>query len=556
MKPFWRYKINKVIFSPQPFLREFMNEVGFRFDKESGTTLKTTDTNKTLYDVYEDQEIFRYVLNFLETSKRDHFEEGGKFFVEDCDFDDVMDEWMMNGSSFLVKVLKSVSIIKPFTTGNLFRDTYKECFLSFKNGVVKVTKDSVELMDFSVIGKKYRYSNSLIHKENKQEKWDGNIKIDQKSIDGEFEMLCKVSTSLPNNRSDDSFSDDNPPSYGKDYYFNEDGFNTLISGIGYLIHRKMDTGEGKLVLLQDRYMDGKTRSGGNGKSLIANALRCVQSVVEIQSDSVTMKQWCHSEVKLGTRSIFYDEISKKQGLTLSEIYTNITSQVTIQRKNENSITLRGDDVPKLLGGSNYMVYDPKSSSDLRRLHIVEFSNLGSFHKGEINESWGSHKKLFGNNNDWNQKDWNDFYNFLFRCIQFYLKNKLVEDPNPYWKTSVRFGELHQNYGEFEVSWGMKYMKKDRISKNHYIEDDCPFSFELYNQLRSEVPNTRLDETRMKQMFYDLCLQLGYEYNPTKSHNGNSPNKRKLQRTHKVKGKNEGQKHCIHITHPKDPAIAD
>ena len=56
---------------------------------------------------------------------------------------------------------------------------------------------------------------------------------------------------------------------------------------------------------------------------------------------------------------------------------------------------------------------------------------------------------------------------------------------------------------------------------------------------------------MKQMFYDLCNMLRYEYNPSKSHNGDSPNKRKLQRTHKEQGK---QLHCIHITHSKDPAI--
>jgi hypothetical protein len=548
MKPFWRNKKDKVVFSPQPFLREFMNEVGFRYDKESNTTLKTTDTNKTLYDVYNDEEIFRYVLNFLETTSRNQFEVGGKYHVEDCEFDDVMDEWMMGGTNFLVKVLKSVSIIKEFKSGNLFRDTYKECFLSFKNGVVRITKDSIELKDFDVIGKKYRYTDSLIHKINEvKDKWDGNIKIDQ-STDGEFEMLCKVSTSISN--SDTSkFNEDNRPVYLKDYHFNEVGFNTLISGIGYLIHRKSDPGLGKLVLLQDRHIDGKTRLGGNGKSLISNALRCIQSVVEIQSDSVSDRKWVHSDVRLGTRTIFYDELNKRQGLTLSEIYTNISSQVVVQRKHEHNITLRGDDVPKLLGGSNFIVFDPKSKSDTRRLHIVEFSDIGSFHMGEINQSWGSEKKLFGMEDDWSKTDWNDFYNFLFRCVQFYLKNGLVEDPNPNWKTSVRFGELYTKYGEVDVKWGVKYMEIDRLSKKHYIEENCPFSFELFNHLKSDNPNTRLDETRMKQMFYDLCNMLGYEYNPSKSHNGDSPNKRKLQRTHKEQGK---QLHCLHMTHSKDP----
>jgi len=59
---------------------------------------------------------------------------------------------------------------------------------------------------------------------------------------------------------------------------------------------------------------------------------------------------------------------------------------------------------------------------------------------------------------------------------------------------------------------------------------------------------------MKQMFYDLCGSLGYEYNISKKHNGNSPNKRKLQRVYKGGGEDNGrQLHCIHISGSNDPS---
>lgn len=561
MRPFWKNENGKIKLSLQFYLRHFMNDVGFKYDEESKSILKTTDINKTVYDVLTHHEVYEYTLKFLESSNEEYFEEGGKFYVEGCEKFDVIEEWMNSGPNFINKVLKSVTVIDKFSSKNIFRDTYEECFLSFKNGVVRITKDNIELLDPSIVGKKYRFNSSLIHKENRQSNWDGKITITDKSANpkiqsnagGEFEMFCKTVTSLPNNPSE-NYSEDNPPTYPKDYYFNEVGYNSLISGIGYLIHRKSDSGQGKLILLQDRDLDGQTRMGGTGKSLISQSLRCIQDVVEIHCESQSSKQFSHSDVKLGTRTIFYDELHKKNGLTLSDIYTKVTSQVVCERKYENPVTLRGDDVPKLLGGTNYMIFDPSSSSDTRRLHIVEFSDIGIYHKGMISRSWGSTKNMFGNNDDWTQNDWNEFYNFMFRCVQYYLKNKLVEDPNPQWKTSVLFGELYNNYGKFEVEWGIRYMKKDRLSKNHHIEENCPFSFELHNQLMSEIPNSRLTETRMKQMFYDLCESLGYEYNISKKHNGDSPNKRKLQRVYKGGGEDNGrQLHCIHISSSNDPS---
>ena len=65
LKPFWREKKGKVDLLPLEFLKEFMNDTGFRYDKESKSILKTTDTNKTLYEVVDTPEVYRYVLEFF-----------------------------------------------------------------------------------------------------------------------------------------------------------------------------------------------------------------------------------------------------------------------------------------------------------------------------------------------------------------------------------------------------------------------------------------------------------------------------------------------------------
>ena len=558
LKPFWTWSPKKLDLNRSQFIK-WLNDVGFKYDKDSQGVLKTTETNKTLYDTTDIEKVFEYVLKHLDDTKESIFE-SGRYLIKDPDGEptpklEVLELWMEKGKSFTLKTLDSKLLLNKFSNSNIFRDSYGECYLSFKNGIVKITKSKIELLEPSVIGKKYRYTSSLLHHLNEQDKWNGEIKLEDSNGKGEFEMFCKISTSKRINDLK-KFDDDNPPYYEKDYVENPDGLKCLMSSLGYLIHRKMDTGQGKMILLQDREMDGKTRSGGNGKGLIANALRCVIPVEEIHGEtSSSNDKFLHGGVTMGTRVVFYDELVPKRGLQVGELYTNITSQMKIERKNQNSFILRGDDVPKLLSASNYLVFDSTSSSDMRRLHIVEFSDLGSYHKGNINTSWGSEKSLYGNGNDWDQKDWNDFYNFIFKCIKVYLSEGLVKEPNQNWERQHLMGPLINEFGQFEVQWMENYIKTERRVKKHYLEEECPFSFELYNKLISQIPNTRLDETKMKKMFFDYCYSSNgeYEYNPSKKHHGDSPNQRKIQRTHKTPdGVNQGQKHCVHITHISDP----
>ncbi len=57
----------------------------------------------------------------------------------------------------------------------------------------------------------------------------------------------------------------------------------------------------------------------------------------------------------------------------------------------------------------------------------------------------------------------------------------------------------------------------------------------------------------RKMLFDMCKDMGFEYNPTMKGNGNSPNLRKLQKTYFIDGIGlKPQKQVIHITHPSDP----
>jgi hypothetical protein len=55
----------------------------------------------------------------------------------------------------------------------------------------------------------------------------------------------------------------------------------------------------------------------------------------------------------------------------------------------------------------------------------------------------------------------------------------------------------------------------------------------------------LDETKFAQLLLDVCNLLGYEFNPTQKHNGNTMNDRKIQKRDVVSNK---VKYLIHIVH--------
>ena len=40
-------------------------------------------------------------------------------------------------------VVENISLLEKFQTKNIFRDSENECFLSFKNGIVKITKNEI-----------------------------------------------------------------------------------------------------------------------------------------------------------------------------------------------------------------------------------------------------------------------------------------------------------------------------------------------------------------------------------------------------------------------------
>ena len=91
------------------------------------------------------------------------------------------------------------------------------------------------------------------------------------------------------------------------------------------------------------------------------------------------------------------------------------------------------------------------------------------------------------------------------------------------------------------------------TKKHFDKDLAPYRDVLFDNMKlsvgvQTVSLSGLDESKFAQLLLDICNILGYEFNPSQKHNGNTMNNRKLQRRDIVSGK---VKYVIHIVHPSE-----
>jgi hypothetical protein len=218
-----------------------------------------------------------------------------------------------------------------------------------------------------------------------------------------------------------------------------------------------------------------------------------------------------------------------------------------------TFTLSGQNLPKFLGCSNFMVWNPKEMSQSERIHCVEFSdffNKAVMYGGDITDYFGG-KWIF---DDMDDTEWNKFFNFIIKCIQLFLSNGFHKHPNPLYKSNTNL--LIQYFSSVDKSilnWIDDYLKGERVSGKHFDKDFAPFRDVLFEKMKSSVGSqtvsmSGLEVSRFAQLLLDVCNILGYEFNPTQKHNGNTMNDRKLQRRDIISGKS---KFVIHIVHPSE-----
>jgi hypothetical protein len=535
---FWEPTKTSVSINPYK-LRLFLQSEGFgQFlsDKERTSKKILFLNDKGTLKIYDPTETKRFVREYLESIDEKEYQIGGTLDTSTPTEDSVekyqvLKHWSRYYPSRLkTEVLDDLEIYSENNLSwtkdlQLFTDDQHSSFVRFRNGVVKITKDKIELLDPSDKSVKGNvWESSIIDRDINVGKSDGLFsKFVEKAV------LVRDRTITNND-------------WTKEYPETDETRESLMSlksSLGYLIHSHNTPDNMRAIFLIDKGSDLQKPEGGNGKTLILKSLKhfkklSIQDGKRFRKDIDGGGRFQFADVALDTKMILIDDL--RPDFEFEGLFSMITGDMEIEGKGTNKFTIPEERKPKFAVTTNYVLMGTGTSVS-RRMHIVEF---GDYWNRCINENESpSDKKHLGRMlfDNFDQEDWDAFYNFGFECVQDYLKNGLVKaDTSDYFLKALRL-EVEGVSGNGDVT---AWMNDWILNRREEISEE-----ELYNLFSEEnsIETFSWDSKRFHKGFFDFVMKHpNYDYNEHLSHKGD----KKSNRRHLV-GKRGEQKPNIVVT---------
>jgi len=363
---FWFYTEKEQIkLSSYRFLQYLENNNIFKYypDENSGTYLFVKN-DKNFISVFEEPKIKDFVLSDLR----------GRGLIDAW-------ELMANMTSYFDS--KFLSMVKSIDV-KFNRDSQDASYVYYQNAVVKTTKKEIKVLNYSDI-------NDLIWK-NQVIKRDIQIKDES---DGVFKtFIWRVSGE------------------------NIERYYTLKSVIGYLMHSYQNEAKPKAIIFNDEMISEDIPNGGSGKGLIHKAIGHIKNIVIEDGKKFDSKnQFAYQKVNKDTQIFLMDDVPKH--FNFESLFSIITEGMTVEKKGQDAYQIPFKESPKISITTNYTINGSGASHE-RRIFEVEIANY--FNDNMTPEMEFGH--LFFS--EWDDKEWANFDNFMIRCVQFFLKNGLVQ----------------------------------------------------------------------------------------------------------------------------------
>lgn len=322
----------------------------------------------------------------------------------------------------------------PILKLNFIRDTKSSAYLFFKNGIVEITADDIQIKPYGEI-------EGCV--------WEKNI-VPRKFTPIPYSDLAENFNFLHFLQDITKVEDEGA---------SQNRFNSLFSIIGYLCHRYKDPAKIKAIILMDA-SPSESGNGRTGKTLICLAIGHVRTSSKIEGKDFDHKRWFkYSSVGLGTNVLLFDDV--KKNFDFENLYSLITTGMTVQRIGKDDVYLSFEDSPKIVLTTNYTIKG-EGSSFRGRIFEFEISNTFNDEYRPI-DKYG--KRFF---DDWDEDEWNQFYNLIAYAIQFHLKNEdLVESEQINLNRSKLITETNEDFYEFakdNIVMGVKYDKNVLFNK--------------------------------------------------------------------------------------------
>jgi len=282
------------------------------------------------------------------------------------------------------------------------RDTARECFLYFKNGFARVTKDGYDLLTY--------------------DKMDGSV-WDKQMLSRPFEKsdVQIVANEAGQPDWENSFTLERPLGVFADFVWRICGqkqqrFTSLCTIIGYLVHDYYDY-KLKAIELTDSTVTEKSE-GRTGKTLLMQLLANVRSYCEVPGKTFNHDDEKKYQLANRTTQILHINDVNHKGRTRFEfeyLFNDITEGYTVRKMYYAPFIQRS----KVVVSTNKSLNIEGASSRDRVLEF-EMSNFFSEHR--------SPAKYYGQwlGKDWEEEEWKRFYNFICVCVVSFLNHGLIE----------------------------------------------------------------------------------------------------------------------------------
>jgi hypothetical protein len=497
-------------------LQKHLEKMGFgQFMTTRDRTLKRFyfRNDKNVLKIYAPNNIRDFLIKTIDSFLSS---EDQSVLIDAIELHDVIAKY--SDSALESHVLNSIQCFGEFDCEDaksliLAKDNPNTCLVRFSNGVVLITQDGYNLIPYTNLQDEGAvWQKSIIRK---------NIEIDETK--GLYEQFC-----LNSMRVGDTQIEMKDSNWTHEYPITDSvhkNFKSLCSSIGYLLHD--DNTVQKAIIYIDRNSTITKEEGGNGKTVVMKSIQYFRDRMSVNGKQFYKggggDRFAFSGVTPSTGLIHIDDIDKN--FDFKSLFAFLTGDLEVEGKGSNKVIIPEDRKPKFGITTNY-VLQGGGTSHARRQHIVEFGDYWNRCTKEGETPWEKGhlgKRLF---NDFNQDDWNQFYTFGFRCIQLFLSEGLVDGAMGSYEEKQLATSIAS---EPEVQeWIRDYVMKKRVDFNHHINGVADYYLhQLFTEDIDPKVSKYWDKTRFLKSLFEYVSKLdGYDWNPHRSHKGNTMSSRR------------------------------
>jgi hypothetical protein len=425
-----------------------LNNKRFKDFLESNDFFKNSPNEGSTFDFIQKQGIFMKIV----------YEKDIKDFVIEWIEQNQCDEGVFNLMTGNLKFFKRdyLSLLKSKSI-EVLKDSKDECYLFYRNCIVKITKDNKEILSYSdvnvgiwrdqVINRDY-YPTDHHHSEYRTFIW---------KIAGE----------------------------------NRDKYKAFQTVIGYLLHSFKTNSNNKAIIFNDEIIS-ENPNGRSGKGIFWNALKQLRKVQSLDGKTFDFnKSFPYQSVATDCQVLVFDDV--KKSFNFENLFSVITEGISIEYKGKDSIKLDVTESPKIVITTNYTIQGDSASFNARKYEV----EMSSYFNDNYTPIMEFGHELF---NEWSDDEWASFDNYMMNCISIYLENGLIDMP----LKNLDYRKLLDKIGnEMNIFFGGLY-------KNEYLNIK-----KTYDDLLDSFPELRkknVSQTLMTRNLNKYCQfhQLEFE----------------------------------------------